>query len=353
MTELIRVEAHRVASREAACPLSLPSANRPCAPTRPKPAAPLLAAATLLCALLSGGVAAQSTEDIRPLRLGIGYAQILNMATAPELSSANYRFESTVEDRGPDISVMRLPGEFTLATLGPRTSLAGRITGGRVRMNDQFRFDVPPDFAGGTIDSRWSGTGLSVGLSLAIDLDNGWRIAPGLDVGYARLENKARYEGLVAESRPELDNAVFNWNTDAVLVTPSLGVQWMSRTPERTLLARAHVSSSWVRSRRESAPVLAFEEQVGAHSLRLERVAPLGRELAGRGIDWVAFGGAAGFYGHNRRALGFSMVYELGLGLQISLRAGDAAAGRALRVGLSTLKGSGFNGWTFVVGLQH
>ncbi|MBY0439768.1 MAG: hypothetical protein K2W80_16405, partial [Burkholderiales bacterium] len=69
-------------------------------------------------------------------------------------------------------------------------------------------------------------------------------------------------------------------------------------------------------------------------------------------LNWVAYGGYAGFFGANRDALGFSSVTEIGAGLELPTSTGRPQSERA-RLAAGLLFGPYVRGWTVGVSIQY
>jgi hypothetical protein len=170
-------------------------------------------------------------------------------------------------------------------------------------------------------------------------------VEPAFDVSLARLLNDASYHGSAAPLQPLLDGPLLNWHTSAWLATPNLGLGWShTYAGNRTVSVRGHVAWTWVNSFGESDPVLRFRETAGTYSARAEYLAPLGLEVAGRGLQYVVNAGYGGFFGANRDALGFTSVAEVGLGLEVPWHASPQSM--RWRVTTRYLFGADVRGWS-------
>ena len=291
---------------------------------------------------------AQSVRDaIAGAGLGSGYAQMLNLASTPDLSSAQYK----VSDDDPDttIGLTRIPYESKWVALTPTTDLYWRIAGSHFQMKDTLTVQVFE--VGGTVDSRWTAWSATAGVYTSTELGSGFRIQPAVDFGFARLDNSGSYRGPAVDLKPVLDGLLFNWNMYAWLVTPSLAMEWADVTPERRMRIRTHAAYSWIQSFDESNRVLGFRENAGTYSVRGEYAAPTGLRIMDRSLDWVGFASYGGFFGGNRGALGFTTVSEVGAGLESPFDKGNPL-GQQVRVSASYLFGPSIRGWTVGIGLE-
>lgn len=165
--------------------------------------------------------AAQSLKDIfRPLvaeaNLGAGYAQMLNLAATPDIGAAHF----DIDDGGnrPTIDIFRLPYQSRWRALSRDSPLYWRVSGDYLQQKE----DLDVGFGGGSIASKWSAYSLTGELLAKIRLGNGLTLAPALDLGVARLDNRADYDRTAKRLKPFFDELLFNWRTNAWLVTPSV-----------------------------------------------------------------------------------------------------------------------------------
>jgi len=305
--------------------------------------------------LLAGawvGIAADATAQalvdqvrgqIQSARLGAGYAQIINLSATPDLGAANYTVRGT--GTGPDLSLdlFRVPYQSHWAALSPDTDVYWRLSAGYLRMK-QF---LPALDAG--VDSRWTAASATGGVLAKMRLGYGVTLEPALDLGLARLENKAGYQGAAGALRPALDGLLFNWQTDAWIATPSLAIAWVQATEGQTLSLRAHVARSWIKSFDATDRVQEFSEAANIYSLRAEYARASGLRVFERPLDWIVYSGYAGFFGANKDVLGFDAVAEIGGGLEWPLAA-ESLQPRRLRVTAGYFGGHSVRGWN--VGLN-
>jgi len=292
--------------------------------------------------------AGQSLDDvIAGAKVGPGYAQLLNLSSAPDVSTARYNIDTGAEELS--IQVGRLVHEQRWRALSDSTDLYWRGAGGYSWMSTGF-----PTSSGGAgkISSSWRAFSLTAGLVAKIRLGDEFTLLPALDFGVARLDSRAKYSGTAVGLQPFLDGRLFNWDTNATLVTPNIGLEWSHRHDDRTTTVRLHAAWSRITSFEESHPVLTFRESAGVTSIRAEHVALTSLRVAERPLRWVVFGGHAAFFGPNRAALGFPSVSELGLGFEVPLVPGDATAKR-VRVSGSYLVGPNVEGWSVSAAMQY
>jgi hypothetical protein len=282
-------------------------------------------------------------------RLGAGYAQMLGLASTPDIAAASY--DISASDSSPTLDVFRLPYQARLLALTPDSDLYWRVAGGYLKLRDEFSFTPAPTLTG-AVATRWSAYSASAGVLAKIRLGAGFTFEPAIDIALARLENSASYSGAASLLQPLLDGPLFNWRTNAWLITPSLALAWARPIDDAKLSVRGHVARSWISSFDESASLQSFNEAANAYSIRADYAWPTGYRIAGREMYGVATAGFAGFFGANRDALGFTSVAELGGGVELPFRAGDSGTER-VRLTAAYLYGSDVHGWTVGLSLQY
>lgn len=295
-------------------------------------------------------VAGQSLDSaISGAAVGPGYAQLLNLTSTPDISTAHYKVRTEPNELA--IQVGRLTHEERWRGLSENVDLFWRGGGGYSRMRTRFPTGLPST-GPGDIDSIWWAVSLTAGLLGKIRLGEEFTLLPAFDVGVARLENHAKYSGSAVNLQPFLDGRLFGWGTEATLLTPNIGLEWLRKHDDRITTVRLHAAWSRIATFGEADPALKFRESGGVASIRGEHVAPTTLRLAERPLRWLVFGGYSSFFGPNREVLGFPSVSEFGLGLELPLMAGDAASKR-MRLAGSYLVGPNVHGWSVAVSMQY
>ncbi|WP_250494958.1 MULTISPECIES: hypothetical protein [unclassified Caballeronia] len=293
---------------------------------------------------------AQSVADqVAGVRLGSGYAQLLNLAATPDINSAH--FDLSNAGIKPTIDIFRVPYESKLATITPGSDIFWRVSAGYLSNRATLPVDSPSPGAG-SIGSKWSAFSLGGGVVLRQKLGYGFTLTPAIDAGLARLINGASYEGSAKPLSSLTDGVLFNWHTNAWLVTPNAGIEWMREQAEQSLSVKAHIAWSWISTFDESPGLEGFRETAGVYSLRVEYARPTSLSVFERKLDWFVRSGYGGFFGANRSALGFSTVAEVGLGLLTPLSA-KTQGGTSVKLGVSYLFGPNIRGWSASLGLQY
>lgn len=306
-----------------------------------------------LCLLTPVTLLAQSASDsigdlARSATVGAAYAQMLNLSANDDFSAARYTVDAGLGDAR--INLFRAPS--SLRPIRTDSNLWWRVAGGYLRMENDFPLTDNPSGLSGEIDSKWTAYSVTFGLASRHTFGNGFELIPGIDFALARLENKANYVGDAALLEDLLNGVVFNWRSNATLVTPNVALEWRRKTDERRLLVRGHVARSWISSFDESAEIVSFNEAANTYSVRVEHAAPTHASVLGKALDWVAFGGVAGMFGANRGAIGFDTVAELGLAIETPAPKLFSATER-MRLGASYLFGPDVSGWTIGFNLQY
>jgi len=309
-----------------------------------------VAFATATLVLATPAAAQPSPPDdvraaIASARLGIGYAQMINLSATPDLSAATYRIDAS--DPTADLSVLRLPYQQKWTALSPETDVYWKLEAGWL----QYKQDYPTG-AGGNIGGKWSAYSIGAGVMARWRVGDGFTVEPALDAGLARLKNTASYTGVAEILAPSLDGLLFNWNADAWLITPSIALEWTAPLGPGQAKVRGHVARSWISSFDETDSVQHFNEATNIFSVRAEYLQPTDWRVMDRNLNAVGYVGYAGFFGANRDTLGFNAVAEVGAGVEWPLAVERPNAER-LRLAGAYLFGSGVWGWTVGVRLQY
>jgi hypothetical protein len=300
---------------------------------------------------------AQSTtqelaQELAAMHISAGYAQLLNLAATPDITSAYYRISGDESgDSGQTLNLLRIPWQSKLLALSESSDLYWRASGGYLSYKTNLPVVVDPYGTGsmGYKSTAFSGT---AGVLARTRLGGGFTIEPALDVGVARLLNDSSYTGAATLAQPLTDGMFVNWHTNAWLVTPNLALNWTRETDERRISVSGHVAWSWISSFDESTGFAPFHEQAGAYSVRAELAQPTTLSVLGRPLSWVARAGYGGFYGGNRDALGFTSVADIGLGVETPLQK-DNPGSRRITAGVSYLFGPNIWGWSANVGMRY
>lgn len=301
----------------------------------------------VLCGTAATSFAQSGSMGELGARLAPAYAQMQNLTLVPDLSTAHYRVDDGSGRMHVDVT--RLGYETPVADLGQGSALLARLTAGHLRMTT----DLPVAVSGpGNVATQWSAYGISGGVAGRFELGHGVTVVPALDAGLTRLANQSDYSGSGVLLQPFLDGPIFNWNSDAWVLTPHLGIDWVPDTPGRRIAVHAHTAWSRVATYGESDRARRFTETAGVYSVRAEHAMPTTLRLFERQVEWALFGGHSGFLGPGRSTLGFSSVAEVGIGLQVPLSSKSEASKR-LRVGFSYLFGTHVRGWTVSMGLPY
>jgi hypothetical protein len=321
---------------------------------------PRLFSLPALLALFLNAAAGVATGQSQPLpdiraqvssaRLGAGYAQMIGLAATPEIAAAGYKIDSSGTTK-PTLDVFRLPYQARLATLAEGVDLYWKVAGGYLRFKDDFPVTIAPS-SPGNIASKWTAYSASGGLLVKAGLGAGFTLEPALDLGVARLDNSASYGGAASALQPLFDRLLFGWRTNAWLVTPSVGLEWSGAASDAKVTVVGRVGRTWIESFGETDPVQAFDEAANTYAIRGDFAKPSDLRVFDRTLTWVVYGGYAGFFGANRRALGFSSVADVGGGVELPIGA-DRANGERLRFSAGYLLGPDVHGWTAGVSVQY
>ena len=310
--------------------------------------------------LFSPGAASAQSDDVidairdlameafDPVKIGAGYAAIVDFAVSRDISSANFYPDASDGVVDPSLRHTQIPFRFVFGddATRPRPFLQGLLAHQTVSSG----FDVAP---GEFIDAEWETWGASVSGGYDIPLSEHLSLLPVLSAGYGSLESRARYSGPVSEQllQPALSGLVFDWDSNAVTYGASLGFDY-----ERSLQGfEIEVLGSLSHHRIESidAPneFVDFHGRVSAFDLEVSTIHPTSRELFGNPLAIVGLFGHTRIFGPERDALGFDSFFEAGAGIELDVSARGWKL-KSLRFGAKAILGADVDGWGLIIGYE-
>jgi hypothetical protein len=287
-------------------------------------------------------------EAFDPVKIGAGYAAIVDFAVSRDISSANFYPDASDGVVDPSLRHLQVPFRFVFGddATRPRPFVQGLLAHQTVSSGFDF---APGEF----IDSEWETWGASVSGGYDIPLSENLSLLPVLSVGYGSLENKARYSGPISEQllQPALSGLIFDWDSNAVTYGASLGFDY-----ERSLQGfEIEVLGSVTHHRIESidAPneFVDFHGRVSGLDLEVSTVHPTSRKLFGNPVAIVGLFGHTRIFGPERDALGFDSFFEAGAGIELDVSAHGWKL-KSLRFGAKAILGADVDGWGLIIGYE-
>jgi len=304
---------------------------------------------SILCLLLVMCLhgTAYGANDDGAADLGVDYAFMSLMTLSPDFAAANY----TIHNEGGldvDISMGRLPYHLDLMkNLEYRLQL-------EVALAYQRTKEVIPTSPtpGENVDAEWDTYGAGLGLLYINNISKQLQFTPSLRVGLAKMENHARYNGVLANLYKDLfDGVLFNWETNASVVNLGLGLSYTWKLIDRYSSIKADVYHIYVDSFAESNVAVRFSEHANMLAVKADMVFPTDVTIRGDRLDLVLLLGANNFFGENRRTLGYTTSYQAGIGAEFPLKWGQTTYGH-LRLSGQVLWAPNMEGWLLTIGFN-
>ena len=292
---------------------------------------------------LSVGIFANAADDAA--NLGTDYAFLFLMTLSPDFAAANY----TISNEGGsdvDITIARLPFHFDLmATKTRKLQLEVALAYQQTR-EVIATFPAP----GENIDSKWTTYGGGLGLIYEQELTEHLRFRPSLRAGVARMDNRATYNGVLTNSiKDQLEGTLLNWETNASVINLGLGLGYDWSLRDRTSSIKADAYHVYVDSFGESNAAVKFTERANMLALKADIIFPTNFAVAEKRLDLVLLLGTNSFFGENRRTLGYTTSYQLGVGSELPLSWEDRQHGH-IRLSGQVLWADIMRGWLITVG---
>ncbi|MEH6592831.1 MAG: hypothetical protein V7746_21365, partial [Halioglobus sp.] len=116
---------------------------------------------------------------------------------------------------------------------------------------------------------------------------------------------------------PNLEGAVFNWETNASVGRGSLGLRYDQEHGNFRIKGSGHLSYSYINSFSESQNFASFSDHAGTATFKLDARHPLNIEIGERPLYIIGHLGSTHFIGSGRDELDFSYFHEVGASLGI------------------------------------
>lgn len=254
----------------------------------------------------------QLGRDVRNSDIGAGYAQMLNLFTSPSISASLLEL-----DDGLEYDILKLPLQLELPPnkRGWQWVLRGTLSKASAEGNASI-------FEDEIIDTRWEAYSGELGAGLIVPLTGGLSLFAAGELGISRLENEADYNGPLGNLilAPVADGVIFNWDTNARILSATLGFRQRWKLRERYELAlNSYYTFSHIASYSESGDLPSFSEDTGTLAATIDFRHPYAATIADMPLFGVAHIGGTTFVGENREALDFTHFYELGYSLGLDL----------------------------------
>ena len=318
---------------------------------------PVLAVTALLGLCFSGLAFAQSDELIDairdlakesfdPVKIGAGYAAMVDFAVSRDISSANFYPDTSDGVVDPALKHFQFPIRFVFGddAESPRPFLQGLVAHQTVESG----FDYAP---GESVWSEWETWGVSLSGGYDIPLNEHLSLLPVLSVGYGSLENRARYSGPFSEAvlRPALAGIIFDWDSNAVSYGASLGFDYRRDLTGFDIEVLGSLTHHYIESVNAPNEFVDFRGRVSAFDLEVITLHPTPWSMFDNPLSIVGIFGNTRIFGPERDALGFDSFFEAGAGIDLDVSARGWKL-KSLRFGAKAIFGPDVDGWGLIIG---
>ncbi len=275
------------------------------------------------------------------------FAQLLAFETEPDISGSTFYIDDGIDT---EMDVYKLPLQTKLF------SSNGNDYYGRLGLNYATlkSADVLDGlFIDNRIDSKWKTYSGTLGLIADVPVNDDLVITFAVDAGIARLENEANYRGdLVADLAPLMDGILFNWTTNASIVSGVTGLKYKKSLTTVDLDLQAHYTHSYVSSFSESRDFSGFSEHTNTLGLSADVTHPLNTKAMGYPLSGIIHMGYVAFMGNNREAMGFSNYGELGYSIKFDI-SNESLPVKSFNLGAKGIMGdNNLIGWSLILGYK-
>lgn len=288
----------------------------------------------------------QAKAAIGPNQLGAAYAAMLNFAENPDIATARYYIDSSAED--PTLHVVRFGGGHIFKS--ENRDWSPFIKGYLPYQTLDAGFNVGD---GERIDTRWKAIAAELMFGVKIPVTPRISLSPAINLGYARLENKADYTGELSQKllKPALEGFLFDWSADTWMAGASLWADYEESRPNADFRLHGGIVHNYIRSFNSSSPEIDFSDHATVLTLDGEVVLPTGMKWAGYPIAIGTGVGGTTLLGPNRDELGFSYFFDAGLFLEADISDRELPF-KKVRLGAKGITGDNVVGWSAVFGFR-
>ena len=287
-------------------------------------------------------------ESFDPVKIGAGYAAMVDFAVSRDISSANFYPDASDGVVDPSLRHLRFPFRFVFGDdqAAARPFLQGLVAHQTVESG----FDYAP---GEFVASDWETWGFSLSGGYDVPLSEHLSFLPVLSVGYGTLENRARYAGPISEQllQPALAGLILDWDTSAVSYGASLGFDYRRMLGGFDVEVLGSVSHHYVDSVDAPNEFVDFRSRVSGFDLEVSTIHPTPWKLFGHPLSLVGLFGHTRIFGPERDALGFDSFFEAGAGIDLDVSARGWKL-TSLRFGAKAIFGPDVDGWGLIIGYR-
>lgn len=292
-------------------------------------------------------IRAQAQRDFGASNLTAGYSALIEFAVVDDVSADSYFIGN--EPGQLDVEIYKAPIPFTIGRTKNNWRFFGQTTFGYLIAKQSIQ-SFGPDLPSENIKSRWTAFGAAFGVGVEIPITKRLTIEPFVFLGYARLENKATYSGVLSDTlfRPALDRLLFDWSLDAITYGGSFAIGYRFSIRELKVKLRLNLTRTEVQAVRVQADFGKFRNSLTSIKSAAEFTHPLPIRLYGRRLAIVFLFANTTFVGPDADALGFNYFFETGLALQLDLTGYNLPMTR-IRLGGTAVFGRNISGYSVLL----
>lgn len=285
-------------------------------------------------------------ESFDPVKIGAGYAAIVDFAVSRDISSANFYPDASDGIVDPALKHFQFPFRFVFGddAGAPRPFLQGLVAHQTVESGFDF---APGEF----VDSKWKTYGFSLSGGYDVPLGEHLSLLPVVSLGYGRLENRAQYSGPISEGllQPALAGVIFDWDSDAISYGASLGLDYRRELGGFDIEVLGSLTHHFIESVNAANEFIDFRGRVTAFDLEVNTVHPTSWRMFDYPVSIIGLFGHTRIFGPERDALGFDNFFEAGAGLELDVSARGWKI-KSLRFGAKAIVGPDVDGWGLIIG---
>lgn len=281
---------------------------------------------------------------------GIGtiYGHIISFVSVPDIAASN--LETGHGDDKETLNVFKIPFHYKLDTHGDwDLTFRGNFNYSSLKQNNAV--EALPE--GEQIKSEWETYSGSIGMLAEYPLAAGFSFAPAFDLGIARLENNATYNGETANAvwKPLLEGILLDWNTNATFVNAVLGLNYKYINQRYDLDIRSRYSHAYIDSFNESKDFTGFIENTDTVTINADFTHPMNMSLDEYPLSGVVHLDHTKIIGPNRDSIGFSSLSGIGYSIEADVSRKNWHV-ESLQLGAKYLTGNNVRGWSLIFGYR-
>jgi len=284
-------------------------------------------------------------ESLSPEVLGAGYSAMVNFATSPDISAAIFY----PDEDDSTLNVYKLPYRhvFNHDSKGWRPFVQALVSYQTLKAG----FDL---FADESISSEWTAYSGSLSGGVEVPINADLVFLTSFNMGLARLENRANYQGLIANEllKPALTGVIFDWEADAFLLGGSIGLDYRHSFSSLDFETRGSLTYNYIDTYDSSSEFVEFDSGVTTFDIEVSTVHPTNLSMGNFPLAIVTLLGNTTFLGPYSDSLGFNYFFEAGAALEADISSKEWKV-KKIRLGATAIYGTDVTGWSIIFGYRY